>query len=31
MTLTQEDVPAGGEAGLEEGWSAVFEAMAGLL
>jgi uncharacterized protein YndB with AHSA1/START domain len=31
MTLTQEEVPAGAEAGLEEGWGAMFEAMAGLL
>ena len=31
MTLTQEDVPAGAEAGLEEGWSAMFETLAVLL
>jgi uncharacterized protein YndB with AHSA1/START domain len=31
MTLTQEDVPAGAEAGLEEGWGAMFDVMAGLL
>jgi uncharacterized protein YndB with AHSA1/START domain len=31
MSLTQEDVPAGAEAALEEGWSAMFDAMAVLL